>query len=284
MAHNPAPPTWSGDRGARWRSGLAGVEGTFAPVDPPLIDALRLEGALRIAEIGCGGGGTTLEIARRADAGSLVHGFDISPDLLAAARERTAAERGEPAAAVRFSRSNVESDPPPEEPYDRLVSRFGILFYEDPPRAFGRMTRWLNPGGRLAFAVWGPPADNPWASALRETAAQHLELAPPDPEAPGPFRYADDSLLLGLLDRAGFRDLEQRDWRGTIPVGGGLPAEGAADFVLGSFSIGEAVGRADEATRRAVRRGLARRFSEDLVDGVVRMAARVRLVTGRGPG
>jgi 16S rRNA A1518/A1519 N6-dimethyltransferase RsmA/KsgA/DIM1 with predicted DNA glycosylase/AP lyase activity len=54
------------------------MEAMLTPVDEPLVRALNLDAPCRIADIGWGGGGMTLEILRRAPAGSVVHGYDLS--------------------------------------------------------------------------------------------------------------------------------------------------------------------------------------------------------------
>ena len=116
----------------------------------------------------------------------------------------------------------------PEVPYDRLVSRFGIMFFDDSLAAFGNLIRWLAPGGRFAFAVWGRLDQNPWMTSIRQVVAEIIDLPTPDPEAPGPFRYGEADKLLTLLDRAGFGNPDVSDWRGVLPIGGGLPAAEAA--------------------------------------------------------
>src|SRR5205823_7697307 len=144
-----------------------------------------------------------------------------------------------------------------EKPYDRLVSRFGIMFFDDPPAAFGNLRRWLAPGGRFAFAVWGPASDNPWLTSVRDVVARIVELPKPDRDAPGPFRYADADTLLALLRRAGFSALDVRDWRGALPIGGALPPAEAADFALSSFSsFGELLAEAGAGALDEARRSL----------------------------
>jgi SAM-dependent methyltransferase len=98
-----------------------------------------------------------LEILRRAP-GSVVHGFDLSPALIELARSRKRSDER----AFAFEIADMATAPAPEEPYDRLFSRFGIMFFDDPLAAFANLVRWLASGGRFAFAVWGPPAENPW--------------------------------------------------------------------------------------------------------------------------
>src|SRR5882724_6786899 len=125
MTENPAASDWAGARGEKWRGQVHGMEATLAPIDEPLISALRLDRPYKIADIGCGGGGTTLEILRRAPVGTTVHGYDISPALIevAGSRIRFADD------PISFDIANVATAPPPSRPYDRLVSRFAVMFY-----------------------------------------------------------------------------------------------------------------------------------------------------------
>jgi SAM-dependent methyltransferase len=296
MTERPGPPSkrptpsrsttgtassdWVGARGEKWRASLSGMEAMLTPVDEPLIHALHLEAPCRIAEIGCGGGGTALEILRRSPGGSVVHGFDISPAIIELARQRTRPEER----AIAFEAADMASVRAPEEPYDRLVSRFGVMFFDDPPAAFANLIRWLSPGGRFAFAVWGALVDNPWMNSVREVTAEFVDLRSPDPEAPGPFCFAEVHKLLTLLEGAGFGELVARDWRGVLPIGGGMPAVEAAKFALASFStFGELLAeRGDGAIDRA-RRSLAERFFQHEKDGAVWMDACVHIVTGIGP-
>src|SRR5262249_37384261 len=216
MTEHPAASDWAGARGEKWRDQVDGMEATLAPIDEPLIAALQLDRPCTIADVGCGGGGTTLEVRRRAPAGSVVHGYDVSPALIELARSRIRSADD----TISFDIPNAAPAPRPAHRSDRLVSRFGIMFYDDPPAAFANLAGWLAPGGRFAFAVWDRPADNPWFSMAREVVAGIVDLPPLDPDAPGPFRYGVADTLRGLLDRAGFSGLDVRDLRGELSVGG----------------------------------------------------------------
>lgn len=278
-AHTVSAEDWAHERGQKWCDQLDVMEATLDPVDAPLIEALQLDGPLRIAEIGCGGGGTTLKILRSAPAGSSVHGVDISPALVERARTRAAAETGD----IVLHIADAQSAAAPAGPYDRLVSRFGIMFFDDPEAAFSNLSSWLAPGGRIAFAVWGPPPQNPWMTSLREAVVQVMDVPEPEPDAPGPFRYAGGDKLLGLLKGAGLRDLDARDWRGKIPLGGGVTPEAAVDFAFSAFSLGDLLAEAGEAVSAAVRQTLTQRYAEHEEDGGVHMDACVHIVTGVRP-
>ena len=271
---------WAAARSDKWRRQLAGLEAMLAPIDEPLIKALALTAAVRIADVGCGSGATTLAVLRRAPAGSVAHGFDLSPVLIDVARQRHDAQN----LSVAFDVADMGTTPPPDAPYDRLTSRLGVMFFTDPAAAFANLRRWLVPGGRFAFAVWGPVADNLWMTATRAAVAEAIDLAPIEPLAPGPFRYGDVMPLVSLLGRVGFVDVTVTDWRQALPIGDRLTASDAAQFALASFSsfaerLSDAGG---DAPMRAVR-ALAARFAPYEQAGAVLMPARVHIVTGRAP-
>jgi SAM-dependent methyltransferase len=272
---------WVAARGEKWRAQLSGMEAMLTPVDEALIHALQLGAPCRIADIGCGGGGTALSILRQAPAGSVVHGFDISPAVIELARQRALPDER----AIAFDTADVATATPPGAPYDRLVSRFGIMFFDDALAAFTNLAGWLVPGGRFAFAVWGPLADNPWMRVVREVVAEVVDVPLVDPEAPGPFRYADADKLLSVLERAGFGELDTFCFRGALPIGGGLQAAEAANFALASFAtFGELLAEAGDEALNQARQSLTVRFSRHQQDGAVRMDACVHIVTGARPG
>lgn len=275
MTETPSAADWATARGEKWRAQLSGLEAMLAPVDAPLIEALALDAPYRIADIGCGGGGTALEVARRAPAGSTVHGYDISPALIETARARVPEQRD-----IDFAIADMSAAPAPDQGYDRLVSRFGIMFFDDQPAAFANLANWLTRRGRFAFAVWGPSADNPWMTSQREAAVQVIDVPPPDPDAPGPFRYSGGDKLRALLEGAGLGDIAIKDWRGKLPIGGGLPVPEAVDFALRAFSFGDMLAEAGDEAFETARRLLTERFSRHQQDGAVWLEARAHIVTG----
>ena len=271
---------WTADRGEKWRAQSAGMEAMLKPVDEPLIRALHLEGPYRIADIGCGGGGTALDILGRAPAGTLVHGFDVSPALIELARSRASSEQS----AVTFHVADVATANAPEALFQRLVSRFGIMFFDDPAAAFSNLIRWLAPGGRFASAVWGRPDENPWFTTVRDAVAEVIDLPRPDPDAPGPFRYRDASKLLSVLDETGYGGLNVTDWRGMLPIGGATTPAAAANYAIAAFSsFGELLSAAGDEAVAHGRRLLTERFSRNEQNGTVLLDACVHIVTGVRP-
>ncbi|MEL6170455.1 MAG: class I SAM-dependent methyltransferase [Pseudomonadota bacterium] len=276
MVANVSASDWSTDRGEAWRESMGPLEAMLAPVNTPLIEALDLDAPYRIADIGCGGGETSIAMARNAYPGSTVDGFDISPALV------DAAKRKEAYGDVPIHFHVQDAGQPLSEPaqFDRLISRFGIMFFPDADHAFTNLVDWLKPGGRFAFAVWGSPSENPWMSSIRSVLSNHIVLPTPEPGAPGPFRYHDVDGFISLLDASGFADIKSGSWKDQLPLGGGLSAEAAASFALEAFSIGQLLNQSDQITARAAHSELASLFSKHLVDDQVRMDAHVHIVTG----
>lgn len=276
MVANVSASDWSTERGDAWRDSMEPLEAMLAPVNAPLIDALDLDAPYRIADIGCGGGETSIALARNAYTGSAIEGFDISPALIEAARLKEA--YGD--VPIHFHVHDAGQPLSDHAQFDRLTSRFGIMFFPEAERAFASLAKWLKPNGRFAFAVWGPPDENPWMTSIRTVLSDHIVLPTPEPGAPGPFRYQDVDSFIDLLEASGFASAESVSWQQKLAIGGGLDAEAAARFALSAFSIGQLLKESDQITAQAAQADLASLFAKHLFDGQVCMDAHVHIVTG----
>jgi hypothetical protein len=91
-------------------------------------------------------------------------------------------------------------------------------------------------------------------ASVRQVVAEIIDLPPLDPEAPGPFRYGEADKLLTLLDRAGYGDLDVTDWRGVLPIGGGLPAAEVTEFAHSHLFLRSASCLPKRGTRHSMTR------------------------------
>jgi SAM-dependent methyltransferase len=143
-------------------------------------------------------------VARAVGDDGLVVGVDVSVALLDLARRR-AAEAG--VSNLTFSERDMQSDSVDGSPFDLAFSQFGVMFFDEPDRAFANVRRQLRPGGRLVFASWQSVERNPWHIG---TAFGHLVPPPPAPgpgkSATGPFIFGETVRATGLLRAAGFTD------------------------------------------------------------------------------
>jgi ubiquinone/menaquinone biosynthesis C-methylase UbiE len=169
----------------------------------------------RALDLGCGCGATTLELARRVGPGGSVLGVDLSEPMLARARER-AAGLGQ----VEFRAADAQTADLGAASFDLAYSRFGVMFFADPPAAFANVRRALRPAGRLGFVCWQEMRKNPYMFEPVAAAARHVTLPPPPaPDAPGPFAFADAARVRAILERAGFGRIEIAPWAGEIGLG-----------------------------------------------------------------
>lgn len=270
---------WTGEVGDRWLAHIDRFEAMIAPIGAALISRADFQPGERVVDIGCGGGLTTLEIARRVAPHGAATGIDIAPKLIDLASQR-AARAGIGNAAFLCGDAQLLSMPPAG--FDRLTSRFGVMFFADSGAAFANMRGWLRPGAQLDLACWGPPSENPWIGIVGGVIGQFVEMPQGDPAAPGPFRFADPDATGAMLRGAGFEgvtfDLHQADQ----PLGGAGSAEQAVDFVLEAMAMREplAAAGAVEAATTALADAL-RPFARD---GAVMLPGASWFVRARNPG
>jgi enediyne biosynthesis protein CalE5 len=155
----------------------------------------------RVLDIATGLGEPAFTAARRVGPSGLVVATDLSPALLAPAREE----------AIRLGLRNVEfremdaeePDLPPHA-FDAALSRWALMFLPNLIRALTRLRGLLVPGGRFAAAVWGSPEKVPFTSVPMSVIRRVLQLSPPPAGTPGTFSLADEHVLECSFSQAGF--------------------------------------------------------------------------------
>ncbi|OWJ67728.1 class I SAM-dependent methyltransferase [Inquilinus limosus] len=193
---------WNEAGGSVWVEMQDRFDRMTAPFSRETVAALAPRAGERLLDIGCGSGGSTLELARLVGPGGQLLGVDISAPMLGLAQRR-AAEAG--LDNVRFIEADAQTTKLEPRAFDGLFSRFGVMFFDDPAGAFANLHGALKPGGRLAFVCWRAMAENGWAAAPLAAALSHLPpLPPPAPGAPGAFAFADPDRIRDILGRAGF--------------------------------------------------------------------------------
>lgn len=174
-----------------------------------LVSALSLRSGDRVLEI-AGGSGTVAFATTRT--GPSVHVVCTDVDLGALSsgvrRYRAAShgllDRGEEPSAMAFVAADMQRLPLVGHEFDSVVCRWGFMFASNPADALAEASRVLRPGGRLAFAVWGPPEENPWQEILdRELEASGIEDRSAQREPGGMFALADESVVRDVVARAG---------------------------------------------------------------------------------
>ncbi|MEK7323227.1 MAG: methyltransferase domain-containing protein [Pseudomonadota bacterium] len=195
MSHADAQPDWNkiAEKFDLWLPYLA-------PVGEALLDALQARLGEVILDVASGTGEPALSLARRLRGNLMLQGVDAAKGMVKVAQAKA---RQEGWSNLRFSCMPAERLSFPAHHFDRALCRFGVMLFEHPQKGLEEILRVLKPGGRVALAVWGPPASMTtlyWA---------HLALRDRLPEDQQPpigkvTSLGAPGMLQSLLETAGF--------------------------------------------------------------------------------
>jgi ubiquinone/menaquinone biosynthesis C-methylase UbiE len=239
---------WNGPGGRHWIKLQEMWDIVLGPVGMAIFERAAVRPGERVIDIGCGCGGTTIELGQAVGRTGEVLGLDISAPMLARAGERR--PKGMP---IQFLQADATTHPLSPGHFDLLFSRFGVMFFAEPARAFANLRRGLKPKGRLAFSCFRDSKDNPWMLVPLKAAYEHVPPLPKlGPEDPGPFAFASEERVRRILGDAGFGAIrmEPVDLAFDLAAGRGLDAAVAATLEIGATS--RAVDGQPPAVRDAV--------------------------------
>jgi len=188
-----------------WKRWCRPIEESAQVVSDRLVELAQITQGQKVLDIGTGIGEPAVTVARKVGPNGRVVGIDISPQMLAIAKER-ARDNGLDE-IIEFREADAESFSLPSSNFDAIVSRWGLMFLPNLPHALASMREALVPGGRIAAAVWSVPQKVPFLSLAIGTAMREVAASPPPPGTPGPFTLADTNMLQEKFRQAGFRDV-----------------------------------------------------------------------------
>jgi ubiquinone/menaquinone biosynthesis C-methylase UbiE len=221
-----------------WAEHADFVETRGAEVTARLLELTRPRPGEQVLELACGAGDSGIAAAALVGDDGRVVISDVAPEMTAIARGRADALG---LRNVRTRELDLEAIDEPDESYDVVLCREGLMLVGDPGRATREIRRVLRPGGRAGIAVWGPREGNPWLGVVFDTVSAQLGTPMPPPGVPGPFSLDDPAILQALLDDAGLVDVEvdelptpyhaenaEQWWRRTAALAGPLAQRLAA--------------------------------------------------------
>ena len=206
---------WNREEARNWVTHQARYDAMLEPYGAAMLQAAGIESGHRVLDVGCGNGMTTREAARKAPEGT-AHGVDLSEAMIERARE-LAAEEGLENVSFEVADAQTRAFEPE---FDRAISRFGVMFFDDPVAAFANIRSALRPGGQVSFAVWQELLLNEWLTVPGAVALQFVEIPEGDPDAPGPFALRDPDRVRSVFVEAGFNDLKIEPFEASPPLGG----------------------------------------------------------------
>jgi SAM-dependent methyltransferase len=196
---------WNGVAGHTWVEAQDVIDRMFKPLEDRLVAAVSAVSGAHVLDVGCGTGATTLAVARAQGTSGRCVGVDISEPMITAARARAARE-GSPASFLCADAATHAFEP---ASVDMFISRFGVMFFDDPVRAFANLRHAARDGARLGLIAWRGAADNPFMTTAERAARPLLpDLPARQPDAPGQFAFADPGRVHRILDDSGWSDVD----------------------------------------------------------------------------
>lgn len=242
QAGNEQSALWNGLGGRAWVEAQELLDRMFQPFEELLVQAVATRPGARVLDVGCGTGSTTLAVASSLGPDGRCIGVDISEPMIAAAQAR--AERA--GARAGFIRADAQAHAFDAAGFDRIISRFGVMFFDDPVPAFANLRRAASDAAGLQLIVWRSPAENPFMTTAERAAAPLLPKLPArQPDAPGQFGFADPRRVRRILDESGWAAIDIR----PVDVTCTLPEKELVTYLTRLGPLGRVLPEVDGQTR-----------------------------------
>tara|TARA_R110002072_G_scaffold132608_17_gene272780 strand:- start:293 stop:1123 length:831 start_codon:yes stop_codon:yes gene_type:complete len=264
---------WKG-RSSGWTATAAHSLSTDDTLNRMLIELAGIAPGERVLDLGSGTGDPAISIGLAVGALGAVTACDLTPEMLAKARERSVNVGLD---VMSVAAADMTALAFRDNSFDCVTCRFGLMFPEDKVTAAGEALRVLKPGGRVGYVVWGPYDENPPFFVIRRAIAEATGQA----EGPAPHRHSlgQPGQLSDILETAGCVNVEEREMRYKRPV------DDLDDYINRALIRGysDTVERLDDAGRGALMDTLRAAFEPYREDGKVMMPNYARLGLGWKP-
>ncbi len=207
MDTSTTTPNWDNHSRAQasrqWRKQSAAMGKN---VTEAIVSAAHVAHGMRVLDVACGSGEPAISIATLLNGTGEVIGVDLAPGALQVATERAIQRQ---LINVRFQQADAHQLPFPDNSFDRITCRLGVMFFQDLPRALGEMHRIIKPGGRAVLLAWGP-MNQPYFETTIGTVLRTVPGAGLPESAQQMFAFGQPCSLAQKLIDAGFSTAEEK--------------------------------------------------------------------------
>ncbi len=182
------------------------------PMGDAIITELHIKEDDVVLDVASGTGEPGLTIAAMAKKGK-VTGTDVADQMLAIARENAESKQLK---NYETKTCDVCELPFDENMFDKISCRMGFMFFPDMQLASDEMYRVLKTGGKMATSVWAGPENNVWVTSIMGVINKNMQMPPPPPGAPGMFRCAAPGFIKSLMERSGFKNINEKLISGKV--------------------------------------------------------------------
>jgi len=267
---------WNGASGRTWVELQELLDSLFEPLEELLVAAIPPGSACHVLDVGCGTGATTIAAARRLGQGGQALGVDISEPMIDAARAR-AEQAG---SVASFVCADAQRHAFEGASFDLILSRFGVMFFEDTEQAMSNLRRAARSGAELRLLAWRSPGENPFMTTAERAAAPLLPSLPERrPDAAGQFGFADAQRVQRILEGSGWLDLDVR----PVDVACTFPESELTLYLTRLGPLARVLPEVEEQTRERIIETVRDAFQPYVRAAEVRFTAACWLFGARAP-
>jgi SAM-dependent methyltransferase len=255
---------WNDVAGAKWVANQTRLDRLMAPLMDALLQEAVPSAGEQVLDVGCGCGDLSLRLADAVGPAGDVFAIDLSTPMLTHAAQREQALPPGPRARITWREADAMTQHF-EPSRDLLVSRFGVMFFDDKARAFANLRKAAKPGGRFAFLTWRGRAEVEWFQRPLEWISPVLPMPEVMDGAVGPCGLADGEGTRKLLEDAGFYNVIAEPVDRALPIGESI--DDAVALLTDTGPVAAQMRDADDyqkgEAKKLLRRGLERHAGAD---------------------
>lgn len=266
---------WNSLTGRTWSELSDMLDRVLAPLEVVLIAALGPIQNRTLLDVGCGAGATTLRAARLVGPNGRCLGVDISAPLIETARSRALSLDID---TVDFAQADAQIHDFETGGFDAVISRFGVMFFNDPVAAFANLRRAARQGAQLACVAWRSAAENAFMTTAERAAAAILPDFPVrDENAPGQFAFGNRERVRKILEASGWSAIDIR----PIDAPCSIPQAELRSYVTRMGPLGAVFDGLDAELQERVGDAVESAFARFVRDGAAHFTSACWLVSAR---
>ena len=263
---------WIGRTGQEWARRSDALDVLLGPAGAAGLKALNAGAGQHVIDLGCGGGASTEMLSDTVGADGHVTAVDVSPDLLAKAKARLDGREN-----VTLIEADAQTHAFAPGAADALYSRFGAMFFDDPPAAMVNLRNALKADADVVLVAWRDIRLNHWASVPMTFVADAMPGTPlMGAPGPGPFAWSDPETFTPLLEDAGFHDVNATPYDFLAELSDGDdpdPLERGISFMMRIGPLASRLKGASEKSKDEARAFLRRRLARYVMDDAIKVQA-----------
>ena len=195
---------WNEGIGKKWVQEDASMNERFTLLTDEFFSRTMINKDDSILDIGCGGGITSYEASKLVGENGYVLGADISEILLDLANKNYSSIKN-----LEFKYCDVQNYEFEKKIFNKVISRFGVMFFENPIEAFKNINNSIQDEGSLHFVCWTDVMENEFFTLSANIISKHLNKGFPETtRAPGPFAFSDEDYIKQILNASGFKNIK----------------------------------------------------------------------------